>query len=524
MQTYLELLFGNRPPDTQICCSTIGDYVRTKFYADPRKLCRYALEVCEERDVYVGLCVQSLAPRRGRGSYKDMVAAGMYALDLDVAKDDTYPPTKEAAFALLEEAYPGMPPTVVVKSGATGYHVYWKFDRWYTFATDEERDVMQKHWKAFTRKVQAVAAKKGWRVDSTYDLTRILRLPGTYNLKTCPAVPVVLEEYHTDRVYSPDSFGLDWEHEPLVTGKFAVRNVVVPLTVPDVPDTLDVLMTNNERVKQAALGTRQDLADTSLSGQDMSLAALLVREGWEPQDIVTALVACVRLRKGAKIKDPGYYLRTVENAMPEGEEEMVDVQTREGARGFLLEKLGIDIQRMEQMTTDEPFYIIYRVDAAPFVLPTSTMLYTRTAFEKRLMEVLRRVVRVSKKGTEWDNVRQALLTLCTLVSDEEVEKQMGGWLNMHWVDCGQPDTANLSGSETLGSVIEDGKPFIEGGYLWVCVPSLHKYVLRESGQMGLTTQNVMSQLRVLGFEKKDRAYTVDNKPRSKVYWFGQIPS
>ena len=52
--------------------------------------------------------------------------------------------------------------------------------------------------------IQAVAKLHGWDVDSTFDLARVLRLPGTYNRKVPDdPKPVEIIEAHEDRRYNP---------------------------------------------------------------------------------------------------------------------------------------------------------------------------------------------------------------------------------------------------------------------------------------------------------------------------------
>ncbi len=532
METFLSLLYGDRPHGTKICCFSTGkDHNnkrnRTKFCTTLTEFANYASSTSVDREVYIGLCVLDanyLPPgQAARGKYRDMLAAGFYALDLDVGKDPKYPPTREDAFALLEEALPGMPPTLVIQSGATGLHCYWKFPRWVLFACDNDRDNMQKRWQAFQARLKTVAAKHGWTLDSTHDLTRVLRPPGTFNHKDNGHVPVVILEHDPTRRYDPDAFGLDWELEQVVVKEHGKYDVTVPTRIPPLPTKVEVLMTNKHRVKLALEGKLADLKDPSMSAQDMSLAAMLTRAGCTPQEIVTALVAALALRGqgDADMKAPGYYVRTMETAMQWLDEQRKEAETPDGARAKLLQLLGLDIIRIEQCMEDEPSYEVFCADGTSFTLPSSNCLFRCDNFQKRCMEVLRRVIHIGKG--DWNTVQQGLLTMCVLVSDDAVRERMRGWLYDHWLSMDSIDADNLPGTQTLGDILHHGTPFVEGGKLFVHVPSLLKFVLREGNQQGLQPPQLIARLRKLDYTNTVRSYVYNGVHSTKSYWTGNIP-
>jgi len=85
---------------------------------------------------------------------------------------------------------PSIPPTAVVHSGH-GYHVYWRLDR---FHEREIEDVNESLASILTG-------------DDAHNIDRLLRLPGTTNLKNDP-VPCKLVEIHPQLVYSMDQLKL----------------------------------------------------------------------------------------------------------------------------------------------------------------------------------------------------------------------------------------------------------------------------------------------------------------------------
>lgn len=160
-----------------------------------------AARVRQDCDVYFGAALQdqdkalaiarrenpSAELRTVRGSSASSVAIpGLWA-DVDVLslvhKHKNLPPDVPTALSLLE-AIPAQP-TMIVNSGH-GLHVYWLFREPCMFASDEDRTRAASLLARLQSALRAAATKRGWRLDATADLARVLRLPGTYNHKQAP--------------------------------------------------------------------------------------------------------------------------------------------------------------------------------------------------------------------------------------------------------------------------------------------------------------------------------------------------
>lgn len=135
------------------------------------------------QEVYFGTCLQAVKPERGRRGTASGACAipGLWA-DLDVAgpahKSPNLPPTKEAAADLARRA--PWPPSVLVDSG-NGLQAWWLFSEPLLLQTNEDR----KRAGDLVARLQDCLRQnpEGWEVDSTADLARVLRLPGTWNRK-----------------------------------------------------------------------------------------------------------------------------------------------------------------------------------------------------------------------------------------------------------------------------------------------------------------------------------------------------
>jgi putative DNA primase/helicase len=154
------------------------------------------------KNVYYGLGLTA-APKQPdeRATAPDVTAIPGLWVELDL-RDETHPnnPTDVAELLALVQAWP-LPPTIIVHSGH-GVHAYWLFREPWDITEDRARaaDLVQR----FQAAIKQPAIAKGWKVDSTHDLSRVLRLPGTVNFKAEP-VPVTMIHAGPDR-YNPDDF------------------------------------------------------------------------------------------------------------------------------------------------------------------------------------------------------------------------------------------------------------------------------------------------------------------------------
>ena len=125
--------------------------------------------------------------RRGRGKDEDVTRLSALPADLDVKPGGCA--DLETAFKIIDDLSEilGTRPSAVTHSGG-GLHPYW-------VVSDGNRNgdgnghlrALLKRWG---RLVQAIAEQHGAKADSVFDLTRILRVPGTFNHKNGSPVPV----------------------------------------------------------------------------------------------------------------------------------------------------------------------------------------------------------------------------------------------------------------------------------------------------------------------------------------------
>lgn len=130
-------------------------------------------------------------------------------VDIDVQapgahKINALPADIPSAMSLLPDE---LPPSLVVWSGY-GLHAYWLFREPWNFDTQAERNQAAELLRNLQAVIKSKAEKNNWKIDTTSDLARVLRLPGTMNRKIqdSPVMCQVIER--SDIRYNPS----DIEH------------------------------------------------------------------------------------------------------------------------------------------------------------------------------------------------------------------------------------------------------------------------------------------------------------------------
>jgi hypothetical protein len=230
-------------------------------------------------DVYfgVGLCSKIKASDERALNSEVSAIPGIW-IDIDHLAEHhqkkDLPPTMEDAMSLLDAA--PMPPSIVVNSGGGGLHAYWKFKEPLEIEDEDDRAFASRLVYGWQNIIRTAAAAKGWSVDSTHDLARVMRLPGTANTKggACFVQSKSGAEYLPEDLeqFLPDP-ELEQAPKQIAGGKFP--RVLPPN--PDVfaPDSEEVLALCREYPSFASTWSRQPANRFSdNSSWDQSLATL----------------------------------------------------------------------------------------------------------------------------------------------------------------------------------------------------------------------------------------------------------
>jgi hypothetical protein len=144
------------------------DTIKREFSDSVAEFLKKAFSYCKEFDVYFGV-----ATRYGTngGTKRDCYRVNTCWVDLDNIK--------------IEDFKFRVPPSILVNSGG-GVHAYWLRPTPYLVRGEDQRWVeIEKHNRSLTRNLKGD--------HNTCDITRVLRVPGTYNHKYNP--PRKVEAY-----------------------------------------------------------------------------------------------------------------------------------------------------------------------------------------------------------------------------------------------------------------------------------------------------------------------------------------
>jgi len=286
-------------------------------------------ELAEASDAYIGVSLAG-EPVGARTRVRSETSAGIFGLwaDIDIADPVAHkkwglPPDMESAVELLDAT--GLPPTVVIHSGH-GLQAWWLFKEAWIFEDDSDRTEAAVLAESWNTTIRVHATERNWTVDSTFDLARVMRIPGTKNRKGEPIVPVTFYREELGPRYDPSDIeefcvGEERLRELGISGaQGEVAYVVGDLTLdPDAKPPADALMhlrDTDEKFDETWKETRKDLnkVDGSPSQYDMAMVSMLVGYNWEDQDVVDACVARRRMHGHDLKLRADYWKRTLAKA------------------------------------------------------------------------------------------------------------------------------------------------------------------------------------------------------------------
>lgn len=195
---FLRLMFADGPGHVAI--STKARNFAACYYSldDLDRAGRDAQSDGARTDVYVS-ALPSYPTARGRT--KRETTAGLVALfaDIDVAGEGhavhgLQHPSIEEGRRIVDAI--GVPPSVVVWSG-NGFHVWWRLAAPIEFFDDDDRAAGLALVSDFDETVRLRGHDMGRHVDGIGDGARLLRVPGTWNLKD-PTAPKQVAVIHHD--------------------------------------------------------------------------------------------------------------------------------------------------------------------------------------------------------------------------------------------------------------------------------------------------------------------------------------
>ncbi len=294
-------------------------FVSTAFTAEEvPAAAKWAINFCDnkETDVYVRCSLLREKPQKGRGKKEDTLGASVLWVDLDGDQ-------KEILTRL--KSYP-RPPSHIHSSGH-GIHAFWLLERF-----SAEAQEIEGRNRGIARDLGSDLADRGW------DITRVLRIPGTFNYKESEALPVETLE----------STG---EVHPILVFPFLAApertTSMESLTLEKLPDNfLDKLPEKLRNLIETGKGGQKKAnGKPDRSANDWATVRALLDLNHSP-NICLSVLCHPQWASGEKVREArsvDYALMTIARAT----EGRVEYQLLEKARGELQAWTGLEFMAME---------------------------------------------------------------------------------------------------------------------------------------------------------------------------------
>src|SRR5882757_2493411 len=186
----LEYLFG-KTPDGELWVGGFWPTTRGERFTDLSAAAVYAENMGKAgvQGIYVRNTALPIGWRSsnsgGRGASTDSSMLYFLAADVDIRGpghvSNEYPPDEITARAMV--ACAGLPPTSGYIHSGGGLYPLWKLAKPFALAGKEELERAARLTQGWYARLKEVAGFDGYKIDNTSDLSRVYRLPGTYNRK-----------------------------------------------------------------------------------------------------------------------------------------------------------------------------------------------------------------------------------------------------------------------------------------------------------------------------------------------------
>jgi hypothetical protein len=547
---FMDALLGYAPDDHHALLWTLQDkrssWVALDKGSEPVAL--RARELADEgKDVYVAVALAGAAvPRTYDSRIKSANAAGIFGLwaDLDIADPDVHkkwnlPPTVDAAMELLTAC--GREPSLVVHSGH-GLQAWWLFHEFWAFDSDEDRLAAAGLAQRWNATLQSHAAERSWVVDSTFDLARVMRVPGTLNRKGTPVMPVRLLQHDGPR-WNPSDIEERCRDESMlnVRGLSSAKTYTSDLTELSEATKIDherfqALLDNDEKFAPTWDKKRKDLSDQSPSTYDLALATAAARAQW-PDEEIGALIRDFRRRHKLdveKARRVDYIRRTIEKArtavardvsaelMDDVAEELSeaiaadDPERERDARRATLDVLGtrlsLELVHLIKYESEPPAYALQTpVKLVPLGDVDGLLQWHK--FKKAIAEGLDEIVdRFATR--DWDDITRLMMKALTKqdVGAEATDRgEIAAWLSAYLAARPAVDSLQEAATSEYPYVAQDGRVVLFG-------PAFRRW-LYLTYQERITNKELGRRLRAFGCEPdKVNVEDADGKRTSRGIW------
>jgi hypothetical protein len=477
---FFATLFGDAVDEQRNLVLWESSSKRSEWFADIANASVGAGGVGGPHHVYFGCSLQKpTTKKKSRGDADHAVCVGGIWIDIDMAGAHHQKPGLPTNDGEVRAGLAAMPlsPSFVLHTGG-GYHAWWSFKEPYVIESESERLSLVAPsvygWQELFRDVT------GLTIDSTHDLARVLRIPGTINHKYGSEVTRCAWPHETHS-YNLSDFD-QWRVDPNIVRTITPINVSVQPAAEPPSDKLQLMLEMNSRFASTWMRRRGDLK--SQSEHDYSLASMLIEVGsWSDQEITDLLVAHRRLARpdDPKIERVGYFQRTIGKLRAGKHQE--DTRTAAITEAILETKpqpapakeatepstprkqsvsdlLGFTIKRVVKYPSDPPVYRLETPDAEITLGGVETILSFQR-FRAKVADVTGAILAKSL-SKRWEDTAKALLASVEVRDLGEASEAGNGVASYLRDYLGQMPKIGEDRSEAAQSC----SPWVEGGHVW----------------------------------------------------------
>lgn len=557
---FLDCLYGDIVSESnRILVWTLQDKY-SHFFHDKLSAASAAQELSGQKDVYfgVGLSPKSFGTKNRCPASQISAIPGVWA-DFDIRGDGhkkkNLPPSIDSVLELLQKA--NLPPTVSINSG-NGLHCYWLFAEPFVFKTDSDRELGAMLARRWNNSLRLIAKSRCWDMDATHDLARVMRLPGTFNLKGEPK-PVTVTAVNEAARYTIDEvierfIDDDSNFQPKVFVGADYRTIEVgditldPAASPD-HDAFDMLCEVEPKFEASWRRTRRDLQDQSASSYDMSLAVFAVMANWSDQEIVNLIIASRRKHKDDLKLRPDYYRGTIAKSRAfhlreQAQESLEEIALSGGINGNtprndendretastspsdddapepaerrrkVLESLSsifsIKIKRIIKWLSDPPEYRL-ETDRGAITLGSVNNLIKQDLLRCKLADAAGTII-PQFKANRWNIISQSLLDACEEEDMGAESTDIGmitSWVNQY-LDEFTPGERN-------DSLIANQLPFSDGESIFIFGPHIRDWLYKKFAERE-THKGLGAKLRLYGASPDSINCGTGDKHTTRSVW------
>ena len=486
---FLSELFSDLPEDDGFCVFTIPGRRGRRFKSsDLDAAVTFATQSSVE-NVYVETSFGKLAlgDKRIRAAESHGIV-GLW-IDFDIAGEGhqaakSYAPNQQAVHDAIDRL--PLAPTLVIDSGH-GIQAWWLFNEPLEFTSPEEHASGADLALRWTSTVRKETERDGWTIDSTGDLARLMRLPGTMNVKNPnDPVPVVYTTWGSGQRYNPEDFeGYLVEPDYQMPGIALVdKNLVFDPDANPPFAKFDVAMANDAKFKKTWERKRKDLGrdlgdgrvgDQSPSVYDMSLVAQAVGYGWTDQEIVDLIIAHrrkygdpLKLDSAGRIR-ADYFHTAISKARAKSklQESAQDAQTavrsgdpealsavREEVLSVVSAQLGVNITKVVRYAGEKPVYELW-IDNQGAMVGDSGAMMSQSRVRQAIVDASPYAYATKVKEFIWDDICRSLLSIAEIA--DMGEEQTSAGLVESWL---QDYLDRFSPSDDIPAAVLARRPFI----------------------------------------------------------------